>query len=70
MTNFANHRPDLAKIGVGSLDQEGNISIKTGIAYKLIFTANEQLNNTSGLITFELTEGITADGTKVNYLIQ
>ena len=70
MTNFANHKPELAKIGVGSLDQEGNISIKTGIAYKLIFTANEQLNNTSGLITFELTEGIKADGTKVNYIIQ
>lgn len=70
MTNFANHRPELAKVGVGSLDQEGNISIKTGIAYKLIFTANEELNNTSGLVTFELTEGIKADGTKVNYIIQ
>lgn len=70
MTNFANHRPELAKIGVGSLDQEGKITIKTGVAYKLIFTANEQLNNTSGLVTFELTEGIKADGTKVNYIIQ
>ena len=70
MTNFANHRPELSKVGVGSLDQEGNISIKTGVAYKLIFTANEELNNTSGLVTFELTEGIKADGTKVNYIIQ
>ena len=70
MTNFANHKPELAKVNIGSLDQEGEITIKTGVAYKLIFTANEQLNNTSGLVTFELTEGIKADGTKVNYIIQ
>ena len=70
MTNFANHKPELAKVNIGSLDQEGEITIKTGVAYKLIFTANEQLNNTSGLITFKLTEGIKADGTKVNFNIQ
>lgn len=70
MTNFANHKEELAKVNIGSLDQEGEITIKTGVAYKLIFTANEQLNNTSGLITFKLTEGIKADGTKVNFNIQ
>jgi len=70
MTNFANHKEGLAKVNIGSLDQEGKISIKTGVAYKLIFTPNEQLNNTSGLITFKLTEGIKADGTKVNFNIQ
>ena len=70
MTNFANHKQELAKVNIGSLDQEGEITIKTGVAYKLIFTANEQLNNTSGLITFKLTEGIKADGTKVNFNIQ
>ena len=70
MTNFANHKEELAKVNIGSLDQQGEITIKTGVAYKLIFTANEQLNNTSGLITFKLTEGIKADGTKVNFNIQ
>ena len=70
MTNFANHKEDLAKVNIGSLDQNGEITIKTGVAYKIIFTANEQLNNTSGLITFKLTEGIKADGTKVNFNIQ
>ena len=70
MTNFANHKEQLAKINIGSLDQSGEISIKTGNAYKLIFTPNETLQNTSGLITFKLTEGIKADGQKVKFIIQ
>lgn len=70
MTNFANHKENLAKINIGSLDQSGNISIKKGIAYKLLFTPNETLTNTSGLITFKLTEGIKADGTKIKFNIE
>ena len=70
MTNFANHKEQQAKVNIGSLDQSGEISIKTGNAYKLIFTPNETLQNTSGLITFKLTEGIKADGQKVKFIIQ
>ena len=70
MTNFANHKENLAKINIGSLDQSGNISIKKGIAYKLLFTPNETLTNASGLITFKLTEGIKADGTKIKFNIE
>lgn len=70
MTNFANHREEQSRVSIGSLDQEGAISVKTGVAYKLVFTPNEEINNTSGLITFKLTEGIKADGTKVNFNIE
>ena len=70
MTNFANHKENLAKINIGSLDQDGDVSIKTGNAYKLIFTPNQTIQNTSGLITFKLTEGVKADGTKVKFNIQ
>ena len=70
MTNFANHKQQQAKVNIGSLDQSGGISIKTGNAYRLIFTPNETLQNTSGLITFKLTEGIKADGQKVQFIIQ
>ena len=70
MTNFANHKEQQAKINIGSLDQSADIAIKTGAAYKLVFTPNETLENTSGLITFKLTEGIKADGQKVKFIIQ
>jgi len=70
MTNFATHREEQARINVGSLDQNGDITIKTGIAYKLIFTPNIELQNTAGLITFKLTEGVKTDGTKIKFNIQ
>ena len=70
MTNFANHREQQAIISIGSLDQDGDIAIKTGNSYKLIFNPNETLSNTSGLITFSFTEGVKQDGTKVKFNIQ
>lgn len=70
MTNFATHREEQAKIYIGSLDQSGDITIKPGIAYKLTFSPNEEIQNTSGLVTFKLTEGVKADGTKVKFNIQ
>ena len=70
MTNFANHRVEQAIISIGSLDQDGDIAIKTGNSYKLIFNPNETLSNTSGLITFSFTEGVKQDGTKVKFNIQ
>jgi hypothetical protein len=70
MTNFATHREEQAKIYIGSLDQNGDVTIKPGLAYKLTFTPNESVQNTSGLVTFKLTEGVKADGTKVKFNIQ
>ena len=70
MTNFANHREQDATVSVGSLDQSAEVTIKTGVAYKLIFTPNEELNNTSGLITFSFTEAVKQDGSKVIFNIQ
>lgn len=70
MTNFANHKVEHAKINIGSLDQNGDITIKTGIAYKLIFSPITEIQNTSGLITFKITEGVKADGTKIKFNIE
>ena len=70
MTNFATHREEQAKVNIGSLDQSGNITIKTGLIYKLVFTPSEEIQNTSGLVTFKLTEGVKADGTKIKFNIQ
>ena len=70
MTNFANHREQDATVSVGSLDQSAEVTIKTGVAYKLIFTPNEELDNTSGLITFSFTEAVKQDGSKVIFNIQ
>lgn len=70
MTNFANHKEQQSKVNIGSLDQSAQAAIKLGNAYKLIFTADEEIQNTSGLVTFRLTEGIKADGQKVKFIIQ
>ena len=67
MTNFSNIDGD--KIRVGSFDQNFNSTVKTGTPYKLIFTPNETIQNTSGLITFKVTEGVKDDGTQVNFII-
>lgn len=67
MTNFSNIDGD--KIRIGSFDQNFNATVKTGTPYKLIFTPNEAIQNTSGLITFKVTEGVKDDGTQVNFII-
>ena len=70
MTNFTNHKIEKSLIVVGSLDSDGDMSIKTGNAYKLVFTPNQALNNTSGLITFDFNEGVKQDGQRVKFNIQ
>ena len=70
MTNFSRHNEGLSKIFVGSLDQTGANTIKTGTPYKLVFTPNQTIQNTAGLVTFRFTEGVKADGTKVKYNIR
>jgi hypothetical protein len=69
MTNFSNHLEDKGKINIGSFDQNFEATVKTGTPYKLIFTPTVQLNNTSGLITFKVNEGVKADGTQINFIM-
>jgi len=68
MTNFGNVKGN--KVSFGSLDYKGDVSVKTGTPYKLIFTPKQQLTNTAGLVTFKITEGVKQDGTKVKLNIQ
>ena len=68
MTNFATALNG-NEIRVGSFDQNFNATVKTGTPYKLVFTPNEAIQNTSGLITFQVTEGVKEDGTQVKFII-
>jgi len=65
MTNFGTVKANVASFG--SLDYNGDVSVKTGRPYRLIFTANENITNTAGLISFKIIEGVKADGTKVKF---
>ena len=69
MTNFSNIVQD-GIVRVGSFDQNFEASVKVGTPYKLIFTPLETIDNTSGLISFRVKEGVKADGTKINFIIQ
>ena len=69
MTNFSNHIEENGKINIGSFDQNFEATVKTGTPYKLIFIPTVQLNNTAGLITFKVNEGVKADGTQINFIM-
>lgn len=69
MTNFSNVIEE-GKVRVGSFDQNFTQVVKTGTPYKLVFTPNEEIQNTSGLITFRVKEGVKADGTQIKFNIQ
>jgi len=70
MTNFANHIEADGKINIGSFDQNFTSTVKVGTPYKLVFTPIVQLDNTLGLITFKVKEGVKADGTQITFNIQ
>lgn len=70
MTNFSNHIEEDGKIRIGSFDQNFKATVKTGTPYKLIFSPMVELNNTSGLISFKVKEGVKADGTQINFIIE
>ena len=65
MTNFGTVKGNVASFG--SLDYNGDVTVKTGRPYRLIFTPNENITNTAGLISFKIIEGVKADGTKVKF---
>lgn len=69
MTNFANHLENEGKINVGSFDQNFESFVKVGTPYKIIFTPTVELNNTSGLVSFKVKEGVKADGTQINFIL-
>ena len=69
MTNFSNIVQD-GLVRIGSFDQEFASTVKEGTPYKLIFTPLETIDNTSGLISFRVKEGVKADGTQINFIIQ
>jgi hypothetical protein len=69
MTNFSNIVQN-GIVRVGSFDQNFETTVKEGTPYKLIFTPLETIENTSGLISFRVKEGVKADGTKINFIIQ
>lgn len=68
MTNFSRVKED--KIWIGSLDTNGAKFVKSGTPYKVTFNMNQQLANTAGLISYSVTEGVKANGTKVKFNIQ
>ena len=49
------------------LDYAGDVSVNTGRPYRLVFTPNENITNTAGLVSFKIIEGVKADGTKVKF---
>ena len=69
MTNFSNHIEEDGKINIGSFDQNFEATVKTGTPYKLIFVPIVELQNTSGLITFKVNEGVKADGTQIKFIM-
>jgi len=69
MTNFSNHLEESGKVNIGSFDQNFEANIKTGTPYKLIFIPTVELQNTSGLITFKVNEGVKADGTQIKFIM-
>jgi hypothetical protein len=69
MTNFSNIKDTEGKVNIGSFDQNFQSIIKSGTPYKLIFTPIQQIDNTLGLITFKVTEGVKADGTQIKFEI-
>ena len=70
MTNVSTHFGDKSAVRIGSIDPDGGTAIKLGNAYKLVFTPGVTITNTAGLVSFEFTEGVKADGTKVKFIIK
>jgi hypothetical protein len=54
----------------GSFDQNFTSTVKTGTPYKLVFSPIQQIQNTAGLITFKVKEGVKADGTQIKFNLQ
>jgi hypothetical protein len=69
MTNFANHLETEGKVNIGSFDQTLTKKVKVGTPYKLVFTPLVTLQNTAGLITFKVKEGVREDGSQIKFIM-
>ncbi len=69
MTNFSNVI-EAGYVRVGSFDQNVSSTVKAGTPYQLVFVPLEDISNASGLISFRVKEGVKADGTQINFIIQ
>jgi hypothetical protein len=67
-TNFSTHKDN--RITFGSIDQLGTSKIKVGEPYKLIFTPNVPLTNTSGLFYIVLSDAVDSKGNKINLKVE
>ena len=68
MTNFA--KPLDGKIIVGTIDPQIKEAMKSGRPFKVVFETKQTISNTAGLISFDVTDAVTKDGTKVNLNIR
>ena len=68
MTNFTRTKDN--KLWIGSLDYNGEKEIQLGTPYLVTFNMLQTVQNTAGLISYTVTEGVKANGTKVNFNIQ
>jgi hypothetical protein len=68
VTNFSTHKD--GRLTFGSIDQIKTGRIKVGTPYKLIFTPKTNINNTSGLFYFILSDAVDSKGNKVNLIIE
>lgn len=64
ITNFAK-KFENGRINFGAINIKDK-NIKKGVPFKLIFTPKVSIQNTSGLISFRVTDAVKRDGTKVN----
>ena len=69
MTNFSNHLETEGKVNIGSFDQNFTTKVKVGTPYKLVFTPLVALQNTAGLITFKVKEGVKEDGSQIKFIM-
>jgi hypothetical protein len=68
VTNFSTHND--GRLTFGSIDQIKTGRIKVGTPYRLIFTPKTNINNTSGLFYFIMSDAVDARGNKVNLIIE
>jgi hypothetical protein len=68
VTNFSTNKD--GRLTFGSMDQIKTGRIKTGTPYKLTFTSNVPLTNTSGLFYTELADAVDGNGNKIGLNVE
>ena len=68
ITNFSTDKD--GRLTFGSMDQIKTARIKTGTPYKLTFTSNVPLTNTSGLFYTELADAVDGNGNKIGLNVE